>query len=98
MLGDCNRRSVRIRCWDWHHGKQIDVACSGEMLPTNAEVTDGHCVIVTKLPLHVQTPLMRHGLYVVRRERINVDHATHSGGRSRKNVRIAWEVRSECIG
>ena len=51
----------------------------------------------SELPLQVEAPLMRQRLDIIRRERINVNRATHSGWRSREDVRVGREVGTECI-
>src|SRR5690349_17204580 len=78
MLEYRDRRPVRIRRRQRQLRKEIDVPCASQMLTANTEVTQSHGVIVAKLPLQVETPLMRQRLDIIRRERINVNRATDS--------------------
>src|ERR1051326_4203698 len=95
MLQDGDRRSVGKRRRDGHCRKQIDVSCAGQMLTANAQITKGHGVIVAELPLKIETPLLRQRLNIIRRECINVDRASHAGGRSRQDVRVGRKIGAE---
>src|SRR5437870_4066986 len=97
MLEDRDGSSVRKRRRHRHRGKQIDVPCASQVLTANTQVSDGYGVIVAELPLQVQAPLMRQRLDVIRRERINVNRASHSGRRRRQDIGVGWKAGTECV-
>src|SRR5881628_3742627 len=82
MLQDRDWSSIGVRRRYGHRRKQIDVACAGQMLTANTQITEGHGVVVAKLPLQIQAPLVCQRLNIIRRESINVNCATHAGWRS----------------